>query len=371
MKILFHLNSMGHGGAERVVSTLCNAFVRQGCEVVLTTQWKSQQEYPVDSHVKRIHVGLDAQDDNKSRITKIWLRYARLRKCIRMEKPDLVISFCNKANFRSAFAMSGMKVPLLVSVRNDPQKSYAPYRIPTWYMERKASGCVFQTPDAMRFFSKKLQKKSRIIFNPLSEKYLNVKDESSYLAARSKEIVTVGRISRQKNQLLLLRAFNNILKKYPDYKLKIYGEIQEKDFYEELRQYVDKNELYDNVSFMGVTDTLCEEIRNAAVFVLPSDYEGMPNALIEAMVLGLPCIATDCPCGGAALLIQNKVSGRLVPTGQVAPLQTALDDTLSHPEEAALMGKNAKKVLEKVHPDRICDEWIKYISEITKASFPA
>lgn len=364
MKILFHLNSMGRGGAERVVSILSHAFVQKGHEVILTTQWYSENEYETDKRVRRISVGLTDNDMNRNRICKAWLRFARLRKCICMEKPDLVISFCNKANFRSAFAMFGMKVPLLISVRNDPQKDYAPYRIPTWYMERKAAGGVFQTPDAMRFFSKRLQKKSRIIFNPLSEKYLDSEDKVPHLTIRKKEIVTAGRISRQKNQLLLLRAFQIILKKYPEYMLKIYGELQENDFYEELQRYIDKTGLQDKVLFMGVTDTLREEIQNAAVFVLPSNYEGMPNALIEAMVLGLPCIATDCPCGGAALLIQNEFSGKLVPTGQVEPLQQALEDMLSNPEKAELMGKNAKKVLEKVHPDRICNEWIEFISEI-------
>lgn len=364
MKILFHLNSMGRGGAERVVSILSHAFVQKGHEVILTTQWYSEDEYEIDERVRRISVGLTDSDMNLSRLCKAWLRFARLRKCICMEKPDLVISFCSKANFRSAFAMFGMKIPLLISVRNDPLKDYAPYRIPTWYMERKAAGGVFQTPDAMRFFSKKFQKKSRIIFNPLSEKYLDSEDKVPHLTIRKKEIVTVGRISRQKNQLLLLRAFQTILKKYPEYILKIYGGVQENDFYEELQRYVDSSGLQDKVLFMGVTDALRKEIQDAAVFVLPSDYEGMPNALIEAMVLGLPCIATDCPCGGAALLIQNEISGRLVPTGQVEPLQQALEDMLSHPERAEVMGKNAKKVLEKVHPDKICDEWIGYISEI-------
>ncbi|MCM1262267.1 MAG: glycosyltransferase [Butyrivibrio sp.] len=347
-----------------MVSILSHAFIRRGHEVILTTQWHSENEYEIDKQVKRISVGLTDKDSNRSRLYKAWLRFARLRRCIRAEKPDLVISFCNKANFRSAFAMFGMKIPLLTSVRNDPQVDYAPYKIPTWHMERKASGCVFQTPDAMHFFSPKFQKKSRIIFNPLSEKFLDAKDKVSRMAIRKKEIVTVGRISRQKNQLLLLRAFQPLLTKYPEYILKIYGDIQEKDYYEELQEYISSSSLQDNVLFMGVTDALQEEMQDAAVFVLPSDYEGMPNALIEAMALGLPCIATDCPCGGSALLIENGVSGILVPTGQAEPLQQALDEMLSSPEKAEAMGKNATKILEKVHPDKICDDWIAYINSL-------
>lgn len=360
---------MGHGGAERVVSILSNAFAQRGHEVVLTTQWESQREYPVDARVRRIHVGLAPQDDSKGRFTKIWLRYARLRKCIQVQKPDLVISFCNKANFRSAFAMLGMKVPLLVSVRNDPQKDYAPYMIPTWYMERKASGCVFQTPDAMHFFSDKFQKKSCIIFNPLADSFLKAATSGFSSAVRKREIVTAGRISRQKNQLLLLRAFHAVLKKNPDFNdliLRIYGEVQEKDYYDELQRYIEQNSLEDKIHFMGLTDVLAEKIREASVFILSSDYEGMPNALIEAMVVGLPCIATDCPCGGAALLIQDGISGRLVPTGQVEPLQRALEEIFLYPEKSERMGRNARNVLEKVHPDRICEEWMRYISEIVE-----
>ncbi|MCM1046835.1 MAG: glycosyltransferase [Clostridiales bacterium] len=365
MKILFHINSMGRGGAEHVVSVLSHTFIQRGYEVILTTQWRSEDEYETDEQVRRIHVGLTDKDINHGRLYNAWLRFVRLRKCIRAEKPDLVISFCNKANFRSAFAMFGMKTPLIISVRNDPQVDYAPYKIPTWYMENKASGGVFQTPDAMRFFSKKFQQKSCIIFNPLSEKYLNSEDKVSHSLIRDNEIVTVGRISRQKNQLLLLRAFQIIAQKYPAYILKIYGVVEEQDCYEELQRYIDSAGLENKVFFMGVTDILHEEIQNAAVFVLTSDYEGMPNALIEAMALGLPCIATDCPCGGSALLVQNEISGILVPTGQVEPLWQALDYMLSNPEKAEAMGQNAKKILAKVQPDKICDEWIKYISEIT------
>lgn len=364
MKILFHLNSMGRGGAERVVSVLSNNFVQCGHEVVITTQWNSQQEYPVDKRVRRVHVGLELKDDKKGRIAKIWLRYARLRKCIKKERPDIVISFCNKANFRSAFALLGTNIPLLVSVRNDPRIDYAPYRLSTKIMEGVAAGCVFQTPDAMKFFSKGLQEKSRIIFNPLSEEYFRVEECEENHLPKQKEIVTVGRICRQKNQMLLVRAFHKVLQSYPDYILKIYGDVQEKEVYQEIEQYVFENGLQDKILFMGVADSLRDTLSTAAVFVLPSDYEGMPNTLIEAMALGLTCIATDCPCGGSALLIKDKASGVLVPVGDCNALQEALEKVLAEPDKAESMGKNAKKVLEKVNPDRICEEWIEYIEEL-------
>ncbi len=365
MKILFHINSMGHGGAERVVSILSAAFVDRGHEVVLATLWHSDDEYETDKRVRRVSVGLTDDEDSKGRIYKVWARFANLRKCIKNENPDLVISFCNKANFRSAYALFGMKTPLLISVRNDPDKDYRPYRLPTWYMEHKASGCVFQTPDAMNFFSERLRRKGRIILNPLSEQYLNRHVSAGVGArARRKEIVTAGRITRQKNQLLLIKAFNEIKEKHPDYVLKIYGEVEQKDVFSEMKTYIKDNALDDRVLFMGVSDRLPDEISDSALFVLPSDYEGMPNALIEAMALGLACIATDCPCGGARMLIEDKKSGLLVPTGDVAKLAYAIDYMLSHESEAARMGAEAGKLVKKVEPHKISAEWLEFIDDI-------
>ena len=347
MKILFHLNSMGRGGAERVVSILSKSFADRGDEVVVATQWYSENEYELGEKVRRISVGLTEEDEKQGRLKRAWIRLWRLRNCIKKESPDLVISFCNKANFRSAFSLIGMKIPLLVSVRNDPKKDYAPYKLPTWLMEKKAAGCVFQTPDAQQFFSRKLQEKSRIIFNPLSEKYLE-KDAKEETCIRKPEIVTVGRISCQKNQLLLFQAFADIEKAYPDYVLKIYGDVQDETIYEELQQFIKEKRLDKKVFFMGTSDSLKEEIKDAALFVLPSDYEGMPNALIEAMVMGIPSVATDCPCGGSAMLMENKVSGMLVPVGDKEAL------------------KEAKKIVEKVHPQVVSREWGDYIETVMK-----
>lgn len=365
MKILFHLNSMGRGGAERVVSILSKGFAKQGHEVIVATQWVSEREYELDAKVRRISVGLTEADEGKNRIQKAACRLFRLRACVTQEKPDLVISFCCKANFRSAFSLIGKNIPLLVSVRNDPKTDYAPHRFPTAWMAHKAAGCVFQTPDAKVFFTKKLQKKSRIIFNPIAENYLSPGIEDKLQPSdRKKEIVSVGRITEQKNQMLLLRAFEKIASKYPEYVVKFYGDIQSQTCLDELRLYIEKNQLKDRVFFMETTDSIREEIANASLFVLSSDYEGMPNALMEALVMGLPSVSTDCPCGGSRLLIEDKVSGLLTPVGDVNALAEAMDYMLQDMQRAHQMGQNAKKIKEKVHPDTICQEWMTYIEEL-------
>jgi len=363
MRILFHLNSMGRGGAERVVSVLSHYFAKAGYEVIVATQWYSENEYVLDERVRRLSVGLTSKEERRGRAYQAFARLFHLRACIRRERPDVVISFCAKANFRSAYALTGMRIPLIVSVRNDPQTDYAPHGRAMRYMERKAAGCVFQTPTAQSFFSQAFQERSRIIFNPLSEVYY---EEQPIVTVRRKAIVNVGRISAQKNQLMLVHAFEKIAEKYPDYVLELYGGVQDEAIMQQLQDDIRAHNMQERVHFMGTTDTIQNAIRDASLFVLSSDFEGMPNALLEAMALGLPCISTDCPCGGSALLIQDGISGVLVPVGDADALSAAMDELLSDNARAASMSAQAQQIKEQVHPERIAREWMEYIDRVTR-----
>lgn len=361
-KILFHINSLGKGGAERVVSVLSGYLVLDGYEVVIVTLWRAKEEYKLSDKVVRINLGDKNPGKSTGRLKQAVSRFTDLRKVIQKETPDIVISFCNKANFRSAFAMTGMKIPLLVSVRNDPRIDYAPHKLASWWMEKKAAGCVFQTPDAQKFFKNGLEKKSRIIWNPVDEKYLTDESERS----EGNFIAAVGRISFQKNHLLLLKAFDMIRDKFPQIELHIYGEDSEVGVREILNQFVKEHGLEDQVKFMGQCSELEKKLKKALLFVLPSDYEGMPNALIEAMVLGLPVISTDCPCGGSAMLIEDRISGILVPVGDEQRLAEAMERLLKDRESAKEMGENAKKIIEKVSPYQVYEEWKHYVEELVK-----
>lgn len=371
-KILFHINSLGKGGAERVVSVLSQYFAEDGYQVVIVTLWRAGEEYELSKAVRRIDLGELAAGRLGGRRLLALRRFTDLRSVIRREQPGIVISFCVKANFRSAFAMLGMRTPLLVSVRNDPKTDYAPHAGATKWMEKKACGCVFQTEEARQFFSPAFQKKSRVIWNPIDEKYLLAGQKSQIQRTendkeqdtRLNRIVTVGRISRQKNHMLLLRAFCRVRNQFPNMVLQIYGEEEGSGVKEELESYIADNKLEEQVLFMGQNSSLEKELKDAALFVLPSDYEGMPNALIEAMVLGLPVIATDCPCGGVAALIEDGVSGLLVPVGDENRLAEAMARLLGERGLARSMAENAAKVAEKVSPLRIYKEWKEYVETL-------
>ena len=369
MKILFHLNSLGHGGAERVVSILSGELVSQGHEVVIATEWYSDKEYALDPKVKRINVGL-REDDPSLRPIKVIRRYTNVRKCIRKELPHVVISFCNKANFRCSVGMLGIKIPLIVSVRNDPNTDYAPYRLSTRLMERRANGCVFQTAQALAYFDKALGERSVIIPNPLSEQYCR-ETAFHYQAESFKDdlpVISIGRIAPQKNQKLLIEAFCQVAKEFPQACLNIYGNYEDEAYLNELKGMISEYDLEQKVNLCGVSTHVIDELKKSYMFVLSSDYEGMPNALMEAMSLGLPCISTDCPCGGPHMLLKemqpDSESGVLVPVGDVNALSDAMLSLLKDRAYAQELGNAARFIKEKADPANICRQWIDYIEEV-------
>ena len=376
-KILFHINSLGKGGAERVVSLLSGEFVKDNMEVVIATEWVEKEEYLISDRIRRIHVGLNEKQEQASSLAKQWYRMANLRKAIREEKPDIVLSFCIKANYRATMATAGMKVPVITSVRSDPKIDYVGKKneIVNKLFFNRAEGCVFQTEEARSFFDEVLQKKSTIICNPVNEKFLNAKRLDS-----KKKIVCVGRLVRSKNQMLLVKAFEEVLKKYPDYQLYFYGDGSNDECKGLLLDYVEKTKIVVNnvideeankelslkeaVHFMGISNTLEKDIADAAMFVLPSDYEGMPNALMEAMTLGLPAISTDCPCGGSRYWIKHKENGQLFPVGDVKALTEALLYYIENPDVAEENGKKARETLQSATLDKVYAEWKNYMLQV-------
>ena len=383
-KIMFHLNSLGKGGAERVVSLLANEFVKDGTEVVIATEWYSEEEYDLDSKVKRIHAGLSKVQEKGSRTAKQWYRMENLRKVLLQEKPDVLLSFCVKANYRAMMAATGTGIPVIVSVRNDPKIDYVGKvnSLMNKLFLNRAAGCVFQTEEAQEFFDDILQKKSIIICNPVNEKYLKATRKTP-----EKKIVCVGRLVAQKNQMLLVNAFEKILENYPDYHLYLYGDGSDDECKEELLQYVEEKEvktvtwqaeddgsvkkgilikLKNRVHFMGLSSTLETDMADAAMFVLPSNYEGMPNALMEAMALGLPVISTDCPCGGSRYWITHGQTGQLVTVKNVEEMVKAIEFYIENPAKAEKMGAEARKRLQEATIDKIFKQWKLYIRKTLK-----
>lgn len=361
-RIAFHLNCLEQGGAERVVSNLANQFADEGYEVLIATEWYGENEFSVKDSVRRIHVGLKKEDVKKNRMIQFLLRVKYLRQFMKEEKPDILIAFAQRANYRALMASPGTKVPVMISIRTDPIGHYDAWsdklQIPLLFP--RAAGCVFQTEGQRAFFAPFLQKNSKVILNPLNDKYIGVPEPEK----RKKEVVQSGRLVDFKNQPMLLRAFVEVHRKHPDYVLKIYGGDSFDGTKEILESIIAEHHAQDYIRLMGASDTLEKDLTDAAVYAFSSDWEGLPNALLEAMALGLPIVATDCPCGGPRTVMEDGVNGLLIPIKDQKALEDGINRLIEQPEYAEKLGRQARKIAEIANARAIFEQWQDFIEDI-------
>lgn len=361
-KVLFHLNMLAQGGVERVVSNLANQFAGVDFDVIIATERYYDHEFALNKEVTRVHVGLHATDENKSRLVKAMLRLKYLRDFLKKEKPDLIIAFDRNANYRALLAATGLATRVIISIRNPPQTFYGSFkdRMIVAMLFPRANGCVFQTSGQREFFSAKIQSKSRIILNPLTPKYIGVKPPDK----RTKEVVHSSRLEGYKNQAGIIRVFFRVHNDYPDYVLKLYGDDSKDGTKEILELMIAEKNAGDYIKLMGASDALEKELNQAALYIFNSNREGMPNALLEAMALGLPVISTDCPSGGPAALINDGVNGLLIPTQDDEALELSIRRLLDDPDYAEGLGWAARRISEKCNIVAIKEEWREYIAEV-------
>lgn len=361
-KIAFHLNCLEQGGAERVVSNLANQFVKKDYDIVVVTEWQGENEFQLEKGVKRVHAGLKPSDEKKSRLLKAWLRVKYLRDFLKEEKPDILIAFAHKANYRALTAAMGTKIPVLISVRTDPVGHYDTFgdKIQSPLLFPRAAGCVFQTEGQREFFPSYLQKKSRIILNPVHDKYFNVPKPEK----RQPTVVQSGRLVDFKNQPMLIEAFMKVHEKHPEYDLKIYGGDSFDGTKEILERLIREHHAKEFIHLMGASDSLEKQLPQASVYAFSSDWEGLPNALLEAMALGMPIVATDCPCGGPRTVMTNEENGLLVPIKNAAALADGICRLIEDRKLAERLGNNARRISDKVNGQAILKQWQDYIEEV-------
>lgn len=357
MKILFCTGSMRKGGAERVISNLTNYLSRDNNELYIITSINTKTEYTLNKNIGVYH--LDGIVREKNKLKRIKKRRKKLKEIINNIRPDIIITFLPEPTFMVMSLRRKIRCPIIISERNDPSEEYKSfiYKFLMRKYYKKADGFIFQTEGAKEYFSKNIQNKSVIIENPINKEFLirnnNVKKKDI--------IISTGRLTAQKNQKMLISAFSEITDIYPHYKLIIYGEG---DLRNELEMQIKRLGLENKVFLPGVVNNIKEKMEESKIFVLSSNYEGMPNALMEAMALGLPVISTDCPSGGPNYLIENRKTGVLVPIKNVEKLKKAIINLIEDKKMSDELGKNAAKKMKELNPDIINEKWKKYIYKI-------
>lgn len=354
-KIAFYIGSLNKGGAERVISNLAEFFYSKGYKVWMITKFIAKEEYSLSPGITRVVADI-TKDEEKGRIQNLVLRIKKLRNIIKEIHPDVLVSFIGKSNLMCIAATRGTGIPVAVSVRSNPEREIGNgwKKRFTFAMFQMAEGVILQTSEAKDFFPKSIQKKTIILQNSLNPEFIR----PPYSGEKRKEIVTVGRIDKNKNQHMLIEAFVPLAESFPEWNVVLYGAGEERT---KLENRVRELQLEGRILFMGMQKNIPEKIEGSSIFVLPSKQEGMPNALIEAMVLGLAVISTDCPCGGPRDLIVPEENGILVPVDDIQGLTRELKRLMENEQLREKLSKNAVLLKDKVMPERINAQWEEYL----------
>lgn len=349
-KIAIVCKSLSRGGAERVTVRLSDYIYNSAVDVSIITIAKGNEEYFIPEGVKRYSIS----DSEES--CSYFSTILKIRKIIRVQAFDTVLVMGVPLLIYLLLVINMKNVRVIVSERGNPYQFTGKKIVQKVALKlmRYADGYVFQTEGAKSFFGKHIQKKAVVIPNPLISESL----PEVYRGERERLIVSVGRLMSVKNHNMLITAFSQIADKYSDYKLVIYGEGVLR---EELEEYINDIGLSDRILLPGNKENVLDLIKSASLFVFTSNSEGMPNALIEAMALGLPCVSTDCPCGGPKELITDGENGYLVPVGDVDSLVKQLTFILENRDCAEKIARNAVKIRDRLDIKIIGAQWLNYL----------
>ena len=356
MNILLFSERVIYGGGEKVRNWLANELVKAGHHVVYASP---QVDENYLSAIKKVGLeGVVEVVEYPFHIKKRHpFKYCKaISHLYRDNSIDLLIIFGGSLVEQQIARRLGVKI--LLSERFYNGFRPLPSRVLKHLQYRIADGYVFQTPEATKMYNRRATKIGTVIANPIIDQL----PEPIFTNLR-KEIVNTGRLCDQKDQATLIRAFEIFHKQHSDYKLIIYGSGVYK---EKLLSLIDELGLSDCAQIIsGLTD-ISQRINGASMFVLSSKAEGMPNALIEAMSMGVLSISTDCPAYGSRMLIENNKNAVLVPIGDEKKMAAEMVRLIEDEPLAYEIRHNAVAIRERLNPEKTANAWLGYIDTIVK-----
>lgn len=362
MNICFAIGTLSYSGAEKIMFHLLKELLKDKSYQVSVILISSDEpcegldgvtQYPI---YRKEEIG-------ENRFKRTLIRQKQIRDIVRENKFDVLVSFGVVYNIDVAQACIGTGVKLILCERNDPVNDPGSRfnRVRRSIFYHRGNGYVFQTETIRDFFPKRMRKRSVVIPNFMDKQ---VRIEDKYHPQRN-VIATSARLDEhQKNQKMLIQSFAMFASAHKDYILEFYGDGPDKEM---LRKVAEEEGVSDKVVFKGRVSNPMSHIRNCRVFVLSSVYEGMPNALIEALAYGMPCISSDCSGGGAKALIEHGINGMLFEVGNKAELVDCLNAVCDDEEYAEKLGEKAYQINEDLHMSNIIPKWLDFFTKVAES----
>lgn len=350
MRIAFVLAGLGAGGAERVVSLLASELVKRGHDISIIAFDAADAPvyHALDARVELIRLAVPPARGIGG-IGAAVRRLLALRRSLRRTKPDVAIAFLSKINVLTLIAATGLRTVVIVSERNNfaRQGAHPLWRGLQWLFYRRADRIIMQTEASVQALPVALRQRAIVIPNPVMVRHR----PDSF--ARHNVLVAVGRLTHQKGFDILIDAFARLAPVHPDWRLMIWGKGPDERL---LRSRVAALGMEDVILLPGLSATTASWLDEATAFVLPSRYEGFPNALGEAMASGLPVVAFNCAFGPAEMIAHGE-NGLLIDDGDVAALADALDCLMRNDALRARLGAAARADAGRFALDRIIVQW--------------
>lgn len=348
-KLIIFIGTLQGGGAERVVTELSGMYAEHFREVIILTYYDLPVFYRLDSRISLECVEKRTKSRNIIR-NLLWIR-----KFVKREHPKLFLSFLLPFNILSIWSLLFTRIPVSVCERSDPQFVSGWLLILRNISYRFSNRIQVQTNAAKLCFPTSIQNKIVVIPNP--NHISKAEREWSFRQKKDNRIVTVGRLIPVKNHRLLIEVFAVVNRNYPDVVLDIYGDGELK---KSLQNQIDTLGLTEKIVLHGRINDITKHIASAKVFVLPSDLEGMPNALMEAMALGIPCVATDV--SGVRDIITDRENGFIVPVGNKDEMVDRITKLLKSDELRNNFAENSINVISKFDKEKIFNQWLEFVS---------
>lgn len=378
MKIVYLYTALTTiGGADRIIIQKANYLAdvyKHDVYIITDSQNKRPFSFPLSKNVK--HIDLDINFDRQYKYNlllrffvyrSLMIKYKnKLTSCLNKIKPDITISTLGRdMDFLTNLNDGSQKIgeshiarPYMRNLHLMEAKEGI-YRLMANYWRKKQEMAIKKL-DALVVLTKadaclwKEIHQPFIIPNPMTL------EPDGCSTCIEKKVISVGRLTEQKGYDLLIKAWQSVARKHPDWIINIYGEGE---LHDELQKQICDSNLVKQIFICKPVTCISSKYQESSFYIMSSRFEGFGLVLTEAMSCGLPCISFDCPSGPSEI-IKDGEDGILVENGNINALANNICYLIEHEEKRIQMGRKAKENVKRYSTEQIMTQWNELFKEL-------